>query len=194
MTKLLGYDFDIQYRPGRENGIADALTRVEPALSFLSISIPWVLHLEDVKKEVEADAELREIVACLQSGQVVRISYTLTEGILRYKGRVVLSKNSQWVAVMLAECHDTRVGGHSGFLKTYKRIASEVCWRGMKKDVRDYVARCAICQQNKYEALFPKGLLQPLSIPDLVWADISLDFIEGLPKSGGMDTILVVVD
>jgi hypothetical protein len=37
-------------------------------------------------------------------------------------------------------------------------------------------------------------MLQPLDVPSQVWADISMDFIEGLPKVGGKSVILTVVD
>lgn len=60
--------------------------------------------------------------------------------------------------------------------------------------VRKLVAKCDTCQRNHYETILPPGLLQPNKIPDGAWLDISMDFIEGLPKSGGMSVILVIVD
>ena len=81
-----------------------------------------------------------------------------------------------------------------GVLKTYKRMQAKLYWEGMKKDIEKYVAACTICQQHKNSMLSFAGLLQPLSIPSSVWDDVTMDFIEGLPKSEGNDTILLVVD
>lgn len=96
--------------------------------------------------------------------------------------------------MLLQEFHNSPVGGHHGALKTYQRLSREVYWCGKKARVRAFVADCAICQHAKYLSLAPAGLLSPLPIPDKIWDDISMDFVEGLPKSEGFDTILVVVD
>lgn len=61
-------------------------------------------------------------------------------------------------------------------------------------DVTHFVQQCLTCQQAKPERTHPTGLLQPLPIPQGIWADVTMDFIEGLPKSEGFDTIMVVVD
>ena len=97
----------------------------------------------------------------------------------------MLPKGSSRIPLLLQEFHNLAVGGHSGFFRTYKRISEVVYWEGMRKDIQQHVATCEVCQMNKYQALSPAGLLQPLPIRTQVWADISMDFIEGLPKAHG---------
>ena len=67
-------------------------------------------------------------------------------------------------------------------------------WKGLKGDVVNFVQQCGMCQQAKHSHTHLAGLLQPLPIPEGVWRDISMDFVEGLPKVDGYSVILVVVD
>jgi hypothetical protein len=60
--------------------------------------------------------------------------------------------------------------------------------------VQDFVRACPTCQRYKSEHLHPAGLLMPLPIPTVVWADIGLDFIEALPRVNEKSVILSVVD
>ncbi|XP_062093477.1 uncharacterized protein LOC133799480 [Humulus lupulus] len=151
LTKLLGYDFEIQYRPGLENKAADALSRLQGDVTLAAISVPHLISIPDLQAHVATDPFL---------------------------AKVKLSK----------------IGGHSGVFKTFQRLVADLYWKGMRKDVQKYVLECAVCQQNKYLAQSPASLLQPLPIPEQVWEDILMDFIEGLPLSNGFDSILVVVD
>jgi hypothetical protein len=64
----------------------------------------------------------------------------------------------------------------------------------MKQDIHTFVVECDTCQRNKREAVNAPGTLQPLLIPPTIWADISVDFIVGLPKSGNKLFTMVVVD
>lgn len=54
--------------------------------------------------------------------------------------------------------------------------------------------KCDICQTVEHETTHLAGLLHPLPIPQQMWMDISIDFIEELPKSQAYHTLLVVVD
>lgn len=60
--------------------------------------------------------------------------------------------------------------------------------------MKEFVAECVVCQQVHYETISPLGLLQPNEIPQGVWTNISMDFIEGLPHIAGKFSIIVVVD
>ena len=110
------------------------------------------------------------------------------------KGRLVLAKNSTRIPLVLKEFHESVAGGHFGFFRTYKRISAILYWEGMKKDIQKYLQECEVCQRNKYETLSPAGLLQPLPILTSTCTDLSMDFLGGVPRAKGLDTILVVID
>ena len=65
----------------------------------------------------------------------------------------------------------------------------------MKKEIAEFVSKCLVCQQVKPEKQLPKGLMQPLPIPEWKWENISMDFVTGLPKTPkGNNVIWVIVD
>jgi hypothetical protein len=50
----------------------------------------------------------------------------------------------------------------------------------MKHETARYASECDTCHKVKADYMKPKGLLQPLSVPNWKWDDISMDFIVGL--------------
>ena len=194
MTKLMGYTFQIKYKPGSANSAADALSRREDSLELNAISVAYVANVEKLDEEIQKEEKLSAILQKLLTGQQVPQGYSVKEGHLLFNGSLTLPRSSTYVPVIMKEFHDSPIGGHTGYLRTYKRMTNLFYWDGMRRDIQAYVKACDICQRNKHSSLSPAGLLQPLPIPDEVWSDISMDFISGLPKSQHYDTIFVAVD
>ncbi|GAU37038.1 hypothetical protein TSUD_207440 [Trifolium subterraneum] len=220
LAKLLGYQFEVLYKPGPENKAADALSRCHGDLQVLVASNEkpggqQVFHKElqdaelDVKvlmsspqwlegqkllKEISQDVQIQKLISELTEKPDSRPGFSVQQGILLYQGRLVIPATSPTIPTLLTEFHSTPMGGHSGFLRTYRRLAANLYWVGMQKRVRDFVQACDICQRQKHANTSPGGLLQPLPIPNAIWDELSMDFITGLPKSKGFEAVLVVVD
>lgn len=86
------------------------------------------------------------------------------------------------------------MGRHFGFHQTLARLRSDFSWAGMRQTVRDFLRHCDVCQRNKSDHMAPAELLQPLPVPNRIWSEISMDFVKGLPPSGGYQVIMVMVD
>lgn len=118
----------------------------------------------------------------------------MQDGVIRHQGRVWLGTNHLAQQHVLQAVHNSGIGGHSRFQATYYRIRQLFSWPGMKAAVAKFVQECQVCQQAKVEHVKQPGLLQPLSIPTQAWQVVCMDFIEGLPKSQKLDTIMVIID
>lgn len=76
---------------------------------------------------------------------------------------------------------------------TLKRILTLFYWKSIREDVKLFVQKCDICHR-KHDLAAYLGLLQPLPISEVVWSQISMDLIDGLPKSKGYEVTLVIVN
>ncbi|CAA0831446.1 Uncharacterized mitochondrial protein AtMg00860, partial [Striga hermonthica] len=194
VSKLMGFDFEIVYRPGRQNTVADALSRREDVAELDAITGPTWAVWNELRKAQDEDAHCRDVIEKLNVGQDEDEDHDMHEGLLLYHGRVVVPKAGSLREEIIRHFHDSKFGGHSGVFRTWMRIASTFYWPGLRGDVRDYVRRCDECQRTKADARRPGGLLQPLPVPARIWEDITMDFIEGLPLSNGFNGVMVVVD
>jgi len=62
ISKLFGFDFSVEYRPGRMNTVADALSRMEVGQPELAaLSGPTFSFYNDLRAELENDADLRSL-------------------------------------------------------------------------------------------------------------------------------------
>jgi hypothetical protein len=77
----------------------------------------------------------------------------------------------------------------------YHDLRQQFWWTRMKREPARYVFECDTCQKVKADYMKSRGLLQPLSIPEWKWDDISIDFIVGLLLTSRMfDSIWVIMN
>jgi transposase InsO family protein len=192
-SKLLGLSYRVIYRKGADNRVADALSRY-PAGTCVAISSVQPQWLDAVVSSYAGDPHSESIISKLLANAQSVPHFSFRDGILRYKSRIWVGPDTALHTKLIEALHTTVVGGHSGIPVTIRRLKQYFAWKGLNLSVQQFVSSCAVCQQAKPDRSKLPGLLQPLSVPDRAWQVISLDFIEGLPLSGNVNCILVVVD
>jgi hypothetical protein len=95
--------------------------------------------------------------------------------------------------------HDCPSTGHWGVRKTLDLLQRHFDWDGISNDVKKYIATCPACQGKAVHRHKPYGKLSPFLIFEYLFAEISLDWIVGLPESKrkngqSANAILIVVD
>ena len=169
LLKLLEYDYTIEYKKGKENVVADALSRRDTLHSIHSqnttIIIPeWT---EDVLQSYQGDKDSDKLLKKVAVDTEETPKFSTHNGLLKYKNIIYVGASTEFRKQLLQTFHSSALGGHSGSKATYYRIKKVFYWPNMKKQIEEFVSQCPVCQLNKVEHIHPPGLLQPLPIPDM---------------------------
>ena len=114
---MLGYDFEIIYKKGKLNVVANALSRkneeVEALLCANSIIQPdWITEARDEwKKEKEAWTLIQK----MQQDPSKSDTFSWKNVSLWYKDHLYICNNSKLKQNILLELHTSPLGGHSEF-------------------------------------------------------------------------------
>jgi hypothetical protein len=122
-TKLMGLQYHICYKKGEENKAADALSRrVHPVdAEEMTISECRPAWLEEVLAGYVTDPQSQRLLAELAL-HPDQDPFSLTQGPIRYKGRIWLGENKVLQQRITKALHDSPVGGHSGYPVTLAHI------------------------------------------------------------------------
>lgn len=113
-AKLLGYDFEVFYKPGKDNRVADALSRQE-SHQLIAISVPTSPWLQD----------LRDYYTTTSEGKtwMKRVSgYQVHNGLIYFKVCLFVPPLQSLRLKLLQEFHSSTMGGYSGITATIHRV------------------------------------------------------------------------
>ncbi|TYK22485.1 F15O4.13 [Cucumis melo var. makuwa] len=184
------FPYVIHYKKGKDNMVADALSRRYALFSSLSAKVLGFKHMIELYKVEKS--EFYDVYAQCLEGKNVQ-DYIVFDGMLFRKGKLCIPKCSIR-ELLVKEAHGGGLMGHFGEFKTYSMLCEHFYWLKMRKDVNKVCKQCFKCKEAKSKTQ-PHGLYTPLDVPNEPWVDISMDFVLGLPKTRRHhDSIFVVVD
>jgi hypothetical protein len=180
LFELQQFDFDIQYRRGAQNTVADALSR-EPHVGAVhrGRKCRWYHSLLTRVRERPTDFPDYRI----QEGRLYRhilhdLNFREVPAAEQWKQCVPQDQRGQ----VLQRLHDEPTSGHLGIAKTIARIAQLYYWPGMFREIARYVQRCHTCIAYKASQQPPAGRLHA-TLTHAPWQQVSVDLIGPLPRS-----------
>ncbi|QRW17561.1 Retrotransposable element Tf2 protein [Rhizoctonia solani] len=212
---LAGYNFQIVYRPRKQSGKPDTLSRCsdhanippadqtmlpEPVFANVALVLPEKELQRQIKSSLDQDKSLEEILQFLQNKSkappLIKHAfkdYKMEAGLLFYQGRIVVPDVGTLRMDILWIFHASPLAGHPGRQRTLELVTHNYYWPGIHADTYWHVDSCKTCQhiqKPKYASVPP----QPLELPTRPWQHVSYNMIVDLPKDGDHNSILVIID
>lgn len=204
--RLLPYQFELKYRPGKDDrNPADYISRhpyakgttdsTEEYVRYIcNAAIPKAMTAVEVKEHTATDVVLQALTRAIQTGRWddtlvhdyvhVKNELTTCSGIVLRGTRIVLPSILQQRAVELAHV------GHQGVVKTKMLLREKVWFPAIDSMAERQVKSCLACQATISTPMTPEPMIST-PIPSAPWKNLSADFLGPLPTG---ELILVVID
>lgn len=202
--KLLDYDLEVHYKPGKYLYIADTLSRAylfekglksdrefHFAVHSVIKNIPMAAERKlQFKKEIQQDSNLKLVVDfcmkgwpenknnlpdCIRHYHKIKENLTFSDGLLLFNTKLVVPTSLR--QEMLTLLHE----GHIGLEKCKNRARQIFYWPGINTDIETIINKCKLCEANARKQ--QKESLHSYVVPERPWERLGLDIFTYANKS-----------
>ncbi|KAK7912339.1 hypothetical protein WMY93_012550 [Mugilogobius chulae] len=197
-ARLLEFDYDVEYRSGSLNHVADCLSRLplpetDTACAAEVESVAAILtdlnavSEDDFRSECKNCPVLTKLRVQIQKGWPSRQSIlesdlqpyfpmrhelsVMNECIIRGPHRLLVPESLQKRLIVIA--HET----HQGIVRTKQRLRELYWWPKMDLQIETFIKNCSTCKPNDKTSVTHDAPLQPVPLPASAWEKVSVDII-----------------
>lgn len=177
------FSTDIQHISGKENIVADTLSRVNEV---------EIINYEEIARKQQQDEELEKLKT--ENQNLTFKQYPLSSNISLWCE--ISTKNirpfipKEFRYQIFKNIHNL---AHPGIKNTVKQITSKFIWPNINKDVRQWAQTCNECQKNK-TSRHTKSKFGVFEEPDERFKIVHIDLIGPLPPSNDNVYCLTCID
>ncbi|CAM4476964.1 unnamed protein product [Lepidochelys kempii] len=197
-ARLLSFNYELEYKPGNQNVVADCLSRLplpspdgppedeDVVVALITSTLTAVTReqFQAARSACPIQQKLQEFLTkrwpshpknldpVLLPYFTVRDELSLFDGcVLRGTHRLLVPEELQSKPIHLA--HNT----HQGIVQTKQRLQDLYCWPGMDPQTEALIKSCVTCQMHDKTAVTFTPPLQPVPLPESAWEKVAIDIV-----------------
>ncbi|UYV67953.1 hypothetical protein LAZ67_5002609 [Cordylochernes scorpioides] len=193
-TRLMNFDYNIEYKKGRDNVLPDYLSR--SSLSSYEDYDGEVELIASINQDMLAISEEEFLRECSLCPEIIALKeqlmkpwsnnessqlnkyFRLRNNLSVQEDLILNEKGKNLVPVslrnkLLSFAHKA----HQGMVRTKQRLRESYWWPGMDKDVEDLITNCWVCKNHDKRLKSIRVPITPVERPANPWTKLGLDIV-----------------